>query len=453
MTILSYTENLTFTSGIPQSFQFIVQKPGVAPIAAVRITNDSSYVVQISGLNDQPSNQLSLSPGMVNVYGYTQTNGPLNISFPNATADGIQSGYLVFETSTIGLSDFPGSYPATSALSLIAISEADVTISGPVTVQTESSNPLDVTGTTTVTGPVTVETNAGNPLDITGATTITGPVTVETSSSNPLDVTGSTVDITGNVQVVNGSDVFLAQPQGILLATIPFTTTGGETGTFTLPPYVHCLRIIATGSFTTIRITGNTSGYEYTSGIGVGPASELQNVPIAPTVDPTVTYLIGSDNAASGTVYVEGTSDPAVVGIENAPGASISVISTRGDGIPFPLGTYMAQLNTTTVGGSQIVVPAPSSSQAILIASAFQAVNSGSGSGNARVFLSWNMGNGQQAPIVTACSGDAQSASFQFTVPTTGWLCSPGTNIEVSTANSANLSNAIATVIYDIVTP
>lgn len=125
---------------------------------------------------------------------------------------------------------------------------------------------LGPTATVKLTGPVTVETAATHPLDVSGPVTITAPVTVETAAGTPLDVSGSvnvgtvssiteTVTITGTakVQSVVGTALSVADVQDWLATAEGSTATGTPTA---LTLYGEGLTLVTTAPTPAFRAHG-----------------------------------------------------------------------------------------------------------------------------------------------------------------------------------------------------
>ena len=142
MTVSSYSYPITVTNGVPQPFK--VNSPWQPSTAqAVRISNNSPWVAQVSGVNNAPTDVYTLSPGAIDVFRFTGADGPIRFQFPSPTVTG--SGSMQVEFSDVGGVDFAGSYPASMNQTTVNLaSGTTVDITGPVTVEQGTATNLQV---------------------------------------------------------------------------------------------------------------------------------------------------------------------------------------------------------------------------------------------------------------------------------------------------------------------
>lgn len=321
--------------------------------------------------------------------------------------------------------------------------------------------------TAKITGPVTVETAATKPIDISGPVTISGVPKVAFTGNQPVTIEASSATVTTKItEVITGVDFSVVNKATTILqvgnhfdnfaertntsavarrsasVTIPAITVKSNYGAVLVLAYNNTATTITTP--VTVAVESTASGNRK----WVAPLLSNGTFPQA-----TVPGAFDGGYAITVTVYyataVAGKTVVLATGLTSNPGVQL-----RSDGRAYPIGSHGAssQAGTTPVN----VVAAPTSPLRILVKS--MSVESswlvGTKLGARRANLYGTI-NGASVTLLTAVAAGHQAASGNATLdPPGGILLDAATSLTVaSTAVNGTAANFIAraSVTYDLV--
>lgn len=363
----------------------------------VVINNLTPYIMELSGIGDQPESQASLGPGTANKFAWSNQYGALVANWVNPiTGAPPSTPQVVVEYSDDPTgAELAGSYPATlqSGVTIGSIT-GPVTISGTVAVSSVSGTVnvggtvnANVTNNVTVTpsgtinvqgvaggtaigiaGTVAISSGTVNIGTVAGTVAIAGSVTATISGTPSVTISGTTNvaitsgsvnigTVTGPVSVQNVAggviltgDLLESLASGVLPAT---TGTGPFTSTVALNALPHSYGALM------IRITpgaGSQTWLAIAASVAGKPAFST-GCPPQPNALTPFTIIVPFANAQGDNAVVTFYSQIAGLSCSYAIfGLTTLVdIGVRGDGRAFPMGTLQlpiaAVANTTLLAG------------------------------------------------------------------------------------------------------
>ena len=326
---------------------------------------------------------------------------------------------------------------------------------------------VTTTGTAKITGPVTVETGATKPLDISGPVTISGVPKVAFTGNQPVTIEASSATVTTKItEVITGVDFSVVNKATTILqvgnhfdnfaertntsavarisasVTIPAATVKTNYGAVLLLAYNNTATTITTPVAVAVESTASGNRRWVAPLLANGTFAQA-TVPGAFDGGYAITVTVYYATAVAGKTVVLAT------GLTSNPGVQL-----RSDGRTYPLGSHGAssQAGTTPVN----VVAAPTSPLRILVKS--MSVESswlvGTKLGARRANLYGTI-NGASVTLLTAVAAGHQAASGNATLdPPGGILLDAATSLTVaSTAVNGTPANFVAraSVTYDLV--